>query len=233
MSHSITQFVRIHISIRRKINGKCDDEGYGSLERRKKPEIALSPTRNNEENSLKNVLDNPISSRNLIRMIDSNIQETFQNLNHDMRSITGSHYNNRQHTTIGVQLERKKNKTNKNFDSSSKTSQTLQSTSNMKVFKNNKLQISPLSKLSNNYESNGIKYPPSKNNIRICPDSDKLEYAMENIMKRQDSKGDRNSMIPRQMSRSYPEFGSHSPRGRTISERAEENDMVGNFISIT
>ena len=172
-----------------------------------------------------------MNSRNLISMIDSNIQDTSLNLSHDMRSITGSHYNNR-HTTLGVQLEGKKNKTNKNFDSSSKTSQTRQSTSNMKVFKNNKLQISPLSKLSNNYESNGIKYPPSKNNIRNCPASDKLEYAMENIMKRQDSKGDRNSMIPRQMSRSYPEFGSRSPRGRTISERAEENDMVGTNNSI-
>ena len=100
----------------------------------------------------------------------------------------------------------------------------LQST--LKVFENNKLQISPPSKVSHNDESNRIKYSPSKNSVADYKESEQLEHTMENIMKGEDTEIDGLSSMPQRMSRSFPEFGPRTPRARTVSERAEEKDMV-------
>ena len=186
-----------------------------------KPKKPL-PSINIDERSLNKPVDDLIKSTNLIDSEDQNSQDIQTNVRHDVRSITGSYYNDG-HSGLDIHPENQTNKTNKNFPSTSETSQMLQSTP--KVFKNNKLQISPLSKVSNNYESNGIKYSPSKNSIADYMESEQLESTMENI-EGENTEIDELSIMPRRMSRSFPDFGNRTPRARTVSERAEEKDMV-------
>ena len=205
----------------RQNGSKFVDEGYGSLERitlkKSSPSITLV------EGSVDRKTGEGIKSSNLNGTVDKH--EGFINSIHDLRSVTGSYYGERI-SGLDINKENQTNKSNKNFGAAFEISQTLQNTPNTKLFKNNKLQINSLPKVSYNYDSNGIKYAPSESLFAKHTESDQLQYTMENISKRQNTVVNGHSMMPRSMSRSYPEFGTRSPRARTISERMEEKDMV-------
>lgn len=182
-----------------------------------------SPSITRAEGNVNEETDNPIKSSNLNGTVDKH--EEFIHRIHDLRSITGSYYDDR-NSSLDIKNGNYSSQPNKNFGGTFETSQILQSTPTTKLFKNKELQINSLSKVSYNHNSNVIKYAPSENSFAQYTKSDQLKYTMENILKRQNSVVNGHSMMPRSMSRSFPEFGTRFPRGRTISERAEEKDMV-------
>ena len=109
--------------------------------RKSSPSITCAEENVNEET------DNPIKSSNLNGTVDKH--EEFIHRIHDLRSITGSFYDD-MNSSLDIKNGNQTSQPNKNFGGTFETSQILQSTPTTKIFKNMELQINSLSKVSYN-----------------------------------------------------------------------------------